>query len=85
MKAEQDLTAQIDAAIASYSRNPRRLRRLTRQLRHPETRKPCRKCAKQLLKHEPESTQAIASLIFSYAGGQSRTQLRTALDRAHQR
>ena len=85
MKAEQDLTAQIDAAVASYSRNPRRLRRLTRQLRHPETRKPCRKCAKQLLKHEPDSIEAIASLIFCYAGGGARTQLRTALDRAHQR
>ena len=84
MKAKQDLNAQIDAAVASYGSNPRRLRRLTRQLRHPDTRKPCRQCAKQLLKREPESTEAIASLIFSYAGGQSRTQLRTALDRAHQ-
>ena len=85
MKAEQDLTAQIDAAIASYSRNPRRMRRLTRELRHPETRKLCRKCAKQLLKHEPDSIKAIASLIFCYAGGGARTQLRTALDLAHQR
>ena len=85
MKAKQDLNAQIDAAVASYGSNPRRLRRLTRQLRHPDTRKPCRQCAKQLLKREPESMEAIASLFFSYAGGQSRTQLRTALDRAHQR
>ena len=85
MKAEQDLTAQIDTAVANYSRNPRRLRRLTRQLRHPDTRQPCRKCAKQLLKREPDSIEAIASLIFCYAGGRSRTQLRTALDLAHQR
>ena len=85
MKADQDLNAQIEAAVASYGSNPRRLRRLTRQLRHPDTRKPCRQCAKQLLKREPESSEAIASLIFCYAGGRSRTQLRSALDRAHQR
>ena len=85
MKADQDLSAQIEAAVASYGSNPRRLRRLTRQLRHPDTRKPCRQCAKQLLKREPESSEAIASLIFCYAGGRSRTQLRSALDRAHQR
>ena len=68
MKADQDLNAQIEAAVASYGSNPRRLRRLTRQLRHPDTRKPCRQCAKQLLKREPESSEAIASLIFCYAG-----------------
>ena len=85
VKAEQDLTAQINAAVASYQNNPKRLRRLTRQLRHPQTRKPCRQCAKQLLKREPESIEAIASLIFCYASGQSRIQLRTALERAQQR
>ena len=62
MKADQDFSVQIEAAVSSYGSNPRRLRRLTRQLRHPDTRPLCRKCAKQLLKREPESIEAIASL-----------------------
>ncbi|MDA9699607.1 glycosyltransferase family 2 protein [Synechococcus sp. AH-736-M02] len=86
MKADQDFSVQIDSAVANYRRNPQRLHRLTRQLRHPDTRQLCRKCAEQLLELEPKSIEAISSLIFSYTGRKSRTQLlRTALDYAHQR
>ena len=84
MKLEQDLTAQINAAVAIYRTNPKPLRRLSAYLRQSKTRKACGNCAKKLLKKEPFSKNAIASLIFAYAdrkcGG-----FRTALDLAHQR
>ena len=85
MKSEQQLNTQIDAAAAVYHRNPRRLRRLTRQLRQRETKSSCLRSAKLLLKYEPESVEAIASLIFSYSNDRSENNLRTALDLAHQR
>ena len=85
MKSEQQLNTQIDAAAAVYHNNPRRLRRLTRQLRQRETKSSCLRSAKLLLKYEPESVEAIASLIFSYSNNRSENNLRTALDLAHQR
>ena len=84
MKEDQKLNAQLDAAAAAYSRNPKPLRQLTRRLRRPDTRKLCGRSAKLLLRHEPNSIEAIASLIFCYTGRKSRTQLRTALDYAHE-
>ena len=64
MKAERNFIAQIDAAVASYDSHSQQLRLLTRSLRQPNTRKPCRRSAKKLLKREPESLEAIASLNF---------------------
>ena len=84
MKAELNFIAEIEAAVASYDSHPQQLRLLTRSLRHPDTRKPCRRSAKGLLKREPESLEAIASLIFCYWSGTSAKRLRTAIDRAHQ-
>ena len=84
-EAEQNLTAEIADAVASYASDPRQLRRLTRRLRQPETRKHCRQSAKQLLKRKPGSLEAIASLIYCHASGTSQQMLRTALDLAHQR
>ena len=84
MKAEQNFIAELDAAVASYDSHPQQLRLLTRSLRHPDTRKPCRRSAKELLKREPESLEAIASLIFCYSSGTSANNLRTAIDLAHQ-
>ena len=81
MKKGRQLTEKIDAAIAKYQSNPKRLRRLTRCLRHPETRNACRKCAKALLKREPKSIDAIASLIFAYSDGNGKMGM--ALDLAH--
>ena len=43
MKAERNFIAEIDAAVASYDSHPQQLRHLTRSLRHPDTRKPCRR------------------------------------------
>lgn len=83
MKTEKQLTAKIDAAIKKYQSNPKRLRRLTRCLRHPKTRNACRLCAKALLKREPKSIDAITSLIFAYSDGSGK--IRMALDLAHQR
>ena len=85
MNADQDLNAQFDAAAAAYSSNPKPLRRLTRRLRHPDTRKLCRRSAKLLLRHEPNSIEAIASLIFCYSSGTNAKNLRTAFDLAQQR
>ncbi len=85
MKADQELSAQIEAAAAAYHSNPRRLRRITRQLRQRETKSSCLRSAKLLLKYEPESIEAIASLIFSYSNDRCGKNLRTALDLAQQR
>ena len=84
VKAERNFIAELDAAVASYDSHPQQLRLLTRSLRHPDTRKPCRRSAKELLKREPESLEAIASLIFCYSSGTSAKNLRTAIDLAHQ-
>ena len=84
MKLEQDLTAQINAAVAIYRTNPKPLRRLSAYLRQSKTRKACGNCAKKLLKKEPFSKDAIASLIFAYADRKC-GDFRTALDLAHQR
>ncbi len=84
MKAEQNFIAELDAAVASYDSHPQQLRLLTRSLRHPDTRKPCRRSAKELFKCEPESLEAIASLIFCYSSGISAKNLRKAIDLAHQ-
>ena len=84
MKLEQDLTAQINAAVAIYRTNPKPLRRLSAYLRQSKTRKACGNCAKKLLKKEPFSKDAIASLIFAYADHKC-GDFRTALDLAHQR
>ena len=83
MKRQRKINAKIKSAVAKYRCDPKVLRRLTRSLRHPETRKACRLCAKQLLILEPNSIDAIASLIFAYADG--RGELKMALDLAHQR
>ena len=83
MQSNEQLITKIDAAIAKYRSDPKILRRLTRSLRHPETRNACRLCAKALLKREPKSINAIASLIFAYSDGSGKIQI--ALDLAHHR
>ena len=83
MESEEQLTAKIDAAIATYGSNPKQLRRLCRRLRYPETRHACRRCAKALLKRKPKSIDAIASLIFAYCDDDGK--IEKALDLAHQR
>ena len=83
MKGDKELIAKIDVAIAKYESNPKQLRRLNRHLRHPETRNACRRCAKALLRREPKSINAIASLIFAYSDGSGK--IRMALDLAHDR
>ena len=64
VKAERNFIAQIDAAVARYDSHSQQLQLFSRSLRYPNTRKPCRRSAKELLKREPESLEAIASLIF---------------------
>ena len=83
--AEQDFTSQLKLAAATYERNPENLRRLTRQLRHPASSDLCRQSAKELLKHEPQSLDAIASLIFGYIYNNNRLGFRNSIDLAQER
>ena len=74
--------AKVAAAAKRYRKNPRVLRRLVRQLRHQETRSHCRRAAKHLLEHEPDSRDAFISLIYSCATERKRKSLRNYLDLA---
>ena len=74
--------AKVAAAAKGYHKNPGVLRRLVRQLRHQETRSHCRRAAKHLLEHEPNSKDAFISLIYSCATEQKRKSLRNYLDLA---
>ena len=81
--AEQDFASQLKVAAAAYKRNPEHLRQLTRQLRHPASSDLCRQSAKELLKHEPQSLDAIASLIFGYIYN-NRLRFRNSIDLAQE-
>ncbi|MGB4699028.1 MAG: hypothetical protein WBH13_00695, partial [Parasynechococcus sp.] len=74
--------AKVAAAAKRYRKNPRVLRRLVRQLRHHETRLHCRRAARYLLEHEPNSKDAFISLIYSCATERKRKSLRNYLDLA---
>ena len=74
--------AKVAAAAKRYRKNPRVLRRLVRQLRHQETRSHCRRAAKHLLEHEPDSRDAFISLIYSCTTERKRKSLRNYLDLA---
>jgi hypothetical protein len=74
--------AKVAAAAKRYRENPRVLRRLVRKLRHPETRSHCRRAARFLLEHEPNSKDAFISLIYSCATERKRKSLRNYLDLA---
>ena len=75
---------QIQAAVDGYDDNPGALRRLTRQLRHRETLKSCRKSAEQLLLLDDNSREALASLIFCAVTSRKIKTIQTALERTHQ-
>ena len=84
MDTKANSNKKIAAAVAEYKTSPKQLRLLSQLLRKPETRKACRICATKLLKLEPTSKDAIASLIYAYANSSYSEKIRTALDLAHQ-
>ena len=85
MNTEKKYSKKIAAAAAEYEKNPKKLRTLSRHLRKPETRKACRICAAKLLELDPNSKDAIASLIYACAHETYSGKIRTALDLARQR